>query len=168
MNTKNVRWTLNDYAKSCHKYEDIVEACELLGANNYAEIFWAKEHTLRTCVYLINKCNVIGEKENIYPETMRFYLKGGAGAVLDYFPELLENPLAEPYITRRKAINDILIKLLNRDVISIIYWYTSYDMTALPEEEFAALEKAYEERNYAYMGTPPDTPLSSDDSDDSD
>jgi hypothetical protein len=152
-----IRWALNRYALKCKKYDDVITVCGQ-GANNYAEIFWANEHDLKTCVYLINMGNVItAENEYISHKTMEFYIKAGAGAILNYYPIWRDHALAEPYIMRRKDITALLAPMLVQVVISIVFQYTSFDMPKLPDETMAKLESEYAEWRCPDPG--PDSPL---------
>ena len=158
---EHLQRALNKYATTCTKYEDVVTVCKQ-GANNYAEIFWSFDHDLKTCVYLINKGNVIIEDAHIFPKTIEFYIKAGAGAFLDYCPIWQGHQLAEPYLARRKAVAELL-SMLHKDVPSIVFQYTSFDMHELPEEEMVKIENDYTEWMRPCRETPPDSPTDDDD-----
>ncbi len=133
---------LNNRAKRATSYNKMVLLIEQ-GANNYNEIFWYLERDLKTSVYIINKgcINLLNMRYEFY----EIFLKAGAGRILEYSPEMLQHPAAEPYIKRRNDINKILQKNLISDINSIVINYLSYEMPEISTEQLASLEPIYTE-----------------------
>ena len=129
---------LNEAAAKSDNFEIIEYLCNK-GANNYDEIYSEYKHEIRTEIFLINK----GAKyEDVFPE--RFYplfIKGGAGRILNHYPEFLTHDVAKPYLERKLYIKTILCnncKLIS-DISGIVLSYLPYEKEKLTTEEYVML-----------------------------
>ncbi len=133
---------LTEAACATNDYDKIVYLCEH-GANDYKKIYRSYDHNLNTTVYLLNKVNIVRSSTSPPRRYMPVFLKAGAGRLLEYYPELLKDPEAKPYIKRRDDITAIIEQYLIHNLTQCILDYLSYEIPKLSDMKMILLEIEY-------------------------